>query len=242
MSDQTAKRFIGIIPVTGEMRSISSDKHYGDTMRFILDTPYRRIPFDYQCMCGRAPYDVDHPHRCKLCIAVSVANRHHLITRALVDIASRAGITAEPEKRADHFGASQKRGDAYLAFNNGHDGKNVLVDVAVVHGECYPQSTIDKALAQRESAKDGKYTDLCVQQNREFIPLVISSRGVLAPKAIQLLKSISTRAYDFGYTTSSALFYRNSVLTILTALHQGNLFVLNQGVSLVRRAPVAGHA
>ena len=240
MSDQTAKRFIGIIPVTGEMRLISSDKHYGDTMRFILDTPHRRIPFDYQCMCGRPPYDNDHPHRCKMCTAVSVANRHHLITRALVDIASRAGITAEPEKRADHFGASQKRGDAYLAFNNSHNGKNVLVDVAVVHVECYPNLTIDKALAQREAVKDSKYTALCVEQNREFTPLVVSSRGVLAPKALQLLKSISTRAHDFGYTTSAAHFYRNSVLSILSALHQGNLFVLNQGVSLVRRAPAAG--
>ena len=239
MSDQTAKRFIGIIPVTGETHTIMSDKQYGDIMRFHLDIPHRRIPFDYRCMCGRE-HDNDHPHRCKMCTAVSVANRHHLITRALVDIASRAGITAEAEKRADHFGASQKRGDAYLAFNNSHDGKNVLVDVAVVHHECYPQLTLDKALAQRESAKDSKYTDLCVEQNRVFTPLVISSRGVLAPKAIQLLKSISKRAHDFGYTTSEAHFYRISVLSILVALHQGNMFVNNQGVSLVRPAPAAG--
>jgi hypothetical protein len=240
MRDQTAKRYIGIIPVTGEMRVLVSDKSYGDTMRFFLDVPYRTVLFDQQCMCAKPPYDNDHPHRCKLCIPVSIANRHHNITRALIAIAGHAGITAEAEKRADHYGASQMRGDAHLSFNNSHQGKNVLVDVAVVHCEFYPHLTHAKALAHRESAKSSKYTTLCVEQNREFTPFVVSSRGVFAPKALQLLQSISKRAHEFGYTTSAANFYRTSILSILVALHQGNMFVLNHGVSLVRLAPAAG--
>ena len=97
------------------------------------------------------------------------------------------------------------------SFNNSHQGKNVkyvlaLVDVAVVHCEFYPHLTHAKALAHRESAKNSKYTNLCVEQNREFTPFVVSSRGVFAPKALQLLQSISKRAHvhDFGYTTSAA--------------------------------------
>ena len=224
LRSDTARRFLSMLPHHGIPELRFSDSRYNDVMRALLSIRHRDIPFDRKCVCN-AIYDSDHAHRCKQNIAKSVAARHHAITHTLQRICNKAGIMTTVEPRANHFGLSQHRGDILMDLERKVGNAFVsetMVDVAFVHAECYSTS-VAKSLAYREKQKTTKYQAMSVAQQRSFVPFVLSTFGTISPSSNQLLISISKRAFDFGYTTDATLFYRLSVLSVLSCLHRFNI-------------------
>jgi len=236
LATDTARRFLSMLPINGLQHVFFSDSTYGDVMRSILSITLRVVPADHRCAkpCN-AVFDANHAHRCAH--GNAVMTRHNNINNELIRICNNAGITTEPEKKAGP--ASSKRGDALLHFYD-RQGQRILTDVSVAHAECYPMLSLDVVLSEREKIKSKKYALVSQQQGRKFIPFVLSSMGTLAPQATELLKLISRRALDYGYTTDSSLFFRQSLISILVTLHRGNLIVQHHGLSYVRKAVVVG--
>ena len=66
-----------------------------------------------------------------------------------------------------------------------------------------------------------------------FTPFVVSTLGSFAPQALLLLQKIASRAFDYGYTSDSASFFRVSILSILSCIHRFNTRVQNEGVFIL---------
>ena len=105
-----------------------------------------------------------------------------------------------------------------------------MIDVAVVHAECFPEQTLEQSLRYRANAKTSKYSAMCAKQNWSFVPFVLSSMGTLAPQADDFLRRIARVAFTNGYTTNTKAFYTTSILSVLSCLHRHNTRVQEQGL------------
>ena len=107
---------------------------------------------------------------------------------------------------------------------------STMIDVAIVHAECFPTQTLEQTLRYRANAKVSKYGAMCARQGWTFVPFVLSTMGTLAPQADDLLKTIARTAFTNGYTTNSNAFYVASVLSVLSYLHRHNTRTQEQGL------------
>jgi hypothetical protein len=236
LSSDSARRFIPMLPRYGLPELFFPDAMYGDISRALLGIRHRNVPFDRKCKCTML-YDADHAHSCANVKSLAVADRHHALVHTLQRICNRAGIITTVEPKANHRlgpDASSKRGDLLLSYaSKGAPKAAIMVDIAVLHGDCpsHKLKPIQTLLATRENEKVAKYQDAVEQELVTFVPFVVSTLGSIAPQALLLLQKIASRAFDYGYTTDSASFFRVSVLSILSCIHRFNTRVQNQGIS-----------
>ena len=117
------------------------------------------------------------------------------------------------------------------------DGINYTVDVSIVHDTKKLAKTIEQGIVYRESAKITEYGKLSdeAKANRICVPFILSSMGTVGAHADALLKKLSERAVEHGFTKNSGLFYQKALALILVALHRGNAHIQNQGVANLRR-------
>jgi hypothetical protein len=235
LSSDSARRFIPMLPRYGLPELFFPDGMYGDICRALLGIRHRNVPFDRPCKCLQL-YTADHAHSCANVKSLAVADRHHALVHTLQRISNRAGIITTVEPKANHRlgpDSSSHRGDLLLSFTSkGAPKAAIMVDMAVLHGDCpsHQQKPIQNLLATRENEKVAKYKDVVNQDLVTFVPFVVSTLGSIAPQALLLLQKIASRAFDYGYTSDSASFFRVSVLSILSCVHRFNTRVQNQGV------------
>ena len=103
-----------------------------------------------------------------------------------------------------------------------HHGTDCIIDVSLVDcastGRTIRNVTTDSALRAREKAKKKKYLARCEAMRRHFAPFVMSTDGVLAAEAKQLLHHLSHRlAAKWAKPYSVVRFHVNARLSIALA-------------------------
>ena len=111
----------------------------------------------------------------------------------------------------------------------------IFADVAIVHpaAPSYRKRALtdpSSAIVRIEHAKISKYSEMTLQHNATFIPVVMESYGLIGKPFMNLLKSLSRTSQINGLPCTYAEFLHFSVVSISVALQHGSAIAIQQGI------------
>ena len=170
-----------------------------------------------ECSC-KTPFDAAGHHRmsCPRHLRATAIRGHDAVVHNLIDIARSLGISCGPGPGAVPSHSGQKRADVSLDIRVPGEGEQIIGDVSVRHpvqGVSRDAGTVGKwlpsALSQRYSAKELKHGKQYRGMGLCFLPLVVSSFGVLQDDFLRLLWILAGKCdvddYDSGEVRERAL-------------------------------------
>ena len=104
------------------------------------------------------------------------------------------------------------------------DGKDTIFDVRVTHlgSKTYVNRSSNKVLAAHEQEKKKQYLQACLDQQRFFVPLIVSTNGMLGEETKATVKQLAwllSQKWDRPYSQICGLICSQLSVTIVWASH-----------------------
>ena len=189
-------------------------------LHHILGLPQPTLPHaPLTCSCSMT-FDPNGHHKltCPSWVRASSTRGHDLIVNSLVDLSKTCGVPCSANRRTvPSHKHTNHRGDVIFAIEAPSKFTEIIGDVTMCHpvlGNPSDPSHIvgtwqGEALAQRFSAKRSKHQKAYENQDLLFLPLVISTFGVLHPDFLRLLWILAgkaSNATDVGEVRTGSIY------------------------------------